>query len=462
MAGANLALPARAARKFDMVSRVVAGVASFIRAAFWPLSAAIVLVALLQPLYLAALGTIDAIAPRAAIERHVRDAFEQGVLGADGRPASLIFRGGEQLTECISLGVGLDPGETSWQAAVTGSYPGGDYSCLGLYRAVTGGPVTWEAYSRYWHGYRVILAPLAAAMPYWLVKGLLALALGGASVLLWRALRDRGDWTVATVFLLPIVCLTDILYVWRTATHTISLIFIFAGTWLWSRLLQRNWGLFPLVVVAAAFGSFFNYIDFLVNPPMMPMLLMFFALLYAREDTRWLPVLAVLAWFVGYGETWAAKWIIAVAFSAHPAAVAADIFAMARFRISGALPGVVIFPLYATAKAYLRALEFPGAVVPAAILIAIVHDGATTSRIDIRGAAWLCSPVLVSVLWFEVLSSHTQWHITPSSRSAAVGIGLILSALLLSMAKRPTMAELGAHLKSAIMLRWSKPELGAG
>ena len=445
-----------------MMSRVLAGVASLIRAAFWPLSAAIVLVALLQPLYFAALGSIDTIAPRAAIEGHVRDAFAQGVLGADGRPASVIFRGGEQLTECISLGVGLDPSETSWQAAVTGSYPGGDYSCLGLYRALTGGPVDWEAYGRYWHGYRIILAPLTAAMPYWLVKAFLALALAGASVLLWRAMRDRSDGTVATVFLLAIICLSDILYVWRTATHTISLTFIFAGTWLWSRLLRRNWGLLPLVLVAAAFGSFFNYIDFLVNPPMMPMLLMFFALLYAREDTRWLPLLAVVAWFVGYGETWAAKWIIAVVLSPHPAAVAADIFGTVRFRVSGALPGVVIFPLFATAKAFLRVLEFPGAVVPAAFLIAIVHYGATASRIDIRRAAWLSSPVLVSVLWFEVLSSHTQWHITPSSRSAAVGVGLILSALLLSMAKRPTMAELGAHLKSAVMLRWSKPEPSAG
>lgn len=438
----------------------MAGVASCIRAAFWPLSAAVLLVALLQPLYFAALGAIDAIAPRAAIERHVREAFEQGVLGVDGRPSLLIFRGGEQLTECISLGVGLDPSETSWQTAITGSNPGGDFSCLALYHAVTGGPVIWEPYNRYWHGYRIILAPLTAAMPYWLVKAFLGLALAGACVLLWRALRDRSDWTVATVFLLTIICLTDILYVWRTATHTISLIFIFAGTWLWARLMQRNWRSFALVLLAAVFGSFFNYIDFLVNPPIMPMLLMFFVLLFAREDAGPLPLLVVLAWFVGYAETWAAKWIIAVAFSSDPAAVAANIFNEAHLRVSGSLPGIVIFPLFATGKAFLRVMEFPGAIVPAGLLIAIVHYGMTTSRIDMRKAAWLSSPVLVSVVWFEALSSHTQWHITPTSRSAAVAVGLMLSALLLSMAKRPTMAELRAHLKSAVMFRWSKSELG--
>lgn len=446
-----------------MAFKAGAAVANFIRAAFWPLSTAVVVVALLQPLYLLALGSIDAIAPRAAIERHVRDAFDEGVLGVDGRPRLFVFRGGEQLTDCIALGVGLDPAETSWQEAISGTYPVGDgeHACSALYRAVTGASVTIGAYDRYWHGYRLVLAPMTAAMPYWLVKVCLGLAVYGAAALLWLALRDRSDAAVATVFLLTIVCLSDFLYVWRTATHTLSLIFIFAGTWLWSQLMQRGWKVFSLVLLSAVFGSFFNYIDFLVNPPMMPMLLMFFALLGAREDTRMLPLLAVLAWFVGYAETWAAKWLIASLFSGHPDAVMASIFDVVRFRVSGALPGVVIFPLYATVKVFLRVLNYPGALVPVAMFIAIVHYSATVSRIDIRKAAWLSSPVLVSVLWFEVLSSHSQWHVTPTSRSAAVAFGIMLSALLLAMETRPTMAELRAHLKSAVMLRWSKPRLSA-
>jgi hypothetical protein len=121
----------------------------------------------------------------------------------------------------------------------------------------------------------------------------------------------------------------------------------------------------------------------------------------------------------------------------------------------------VIFPLYATVKVFLRVLKYPGVVVPAALLIAILHYGATVSRIDIRKAAWLSSPVLVSVLWFEALSSHSQWHITPTSRSAALAFGIMLSALLLAMEARPTMVQLWAHLKSAAMFRWSKAELSA-
>jgi hypothetical protein len=192
------------------------------------------------------------------------------------------------------------------------------------------------------------------------------------------------------------------------------------------------------------------------------MLLMFFALLSDRQDTRMLPLLAVLAWFGGYAETWAAKWAIAGIFSTNPDAVLSSIFDVVRFRVAGTLPGVVIFPLYATVKVFLRVLKYPGVVVPAALLIAIIHYGATVSRIDIRKAVWLSSPVLVSVVWFEALSSHSQWHVTPTSRSAAVAVGIMLSALLLAMEKRPTSAQLRAHLKDAAMFRWSKSGLSAG
>jgi hypothetical protein len=65
------------------------------------------------------------------------------------------------------------------------------------------------------------------------------------------------------------------------------------------------------------------------------------------------------------------------------------------------------------------------------------------------------------VVWFEALSSHTQWHLLPSSRSAAVAFAVMLSSLLLAMAERPTLGQLWEHLKSAVMLRRSKSGLGA-
>jgi hypothetical protein len=73
---------------------------------------------------------------------------------------------------------------------------------------------------------------------------------------------------------------------------------------------------------------------------------------------------------------------------------------------------------------------------------------ATVSRIDWQHALWLCSPVLISVLWFEALSSHTRYHLTVSSRSAAVAMAIMLSAKVIAMQRRPNLPELWAQLQT--------------
>ena len=66
----------------------------------------------------------------------------------------------------------------------------------------------------------------------------------------------------------------------------------------------------------------------------------------------------------------------------------------------------------------------------------------------LKDALWLCAPVLVTVLWFEALSSHTQFHLTVSSRSAAMAIAIVLSAMVISMQRRPNLPELWAQLQA--------------
>jgi hypothetical protein len=430
------------------MGRIAATIANFFRLAFWPLAAAFLVVLLLQPIYIFSLTALGHLTSRERIVAHLNAAFEQGVLADNGNPRSLVFKGGEQLAECISLGSGLDPAETPWQNAISGAYPvfGDTHECEGLHRAAAGATVTWRPYFRYWHGYRVVLAPLESAFPIWVIKLVNALLLAGACWLLWTTLRDTCDQTVATTFLVTFVCLSDALFVWRTSTHSLSLAYIIAGASLFAGALQRNWSPFHLIVLAAAFGSGFNFIDFLVNPPMMPMLIAFFVLLKARANAGLLAIAAVLAWFGGYAETWMAKWAIAYLTLPNSTDVFSTILATAEARTVGAFNGVYLFPLASTVRAFQRALDRAGVVVVILIALAVARYAATVSRIDWRRAFWLSSPVLVSALWFEALSSHTQFHLTPSSRSAAMALAIIVSSAVIAMPRRPAISELYAQL----------------
>ncbi|MFI4960357.1 MAG: hypothetical protein ACHP82_02765, partial [Hyphomicrobiales bacterium] len=294
----------------------------------------------------------------------------------------------------------------------------------------------------------MILAPLVTLFPLWFVKIINALVVAAACAALCIALCKRGGAAVATIFLATFLCLSDVLFIWRTSTHSISLAYILVGSSLFAIALQRDWAPRYLIVMAAVMGSAFNFIDFLVNPPMMPMLIAFFVLLANRRDAGMLALATVIAWFAGYAETWVAKWLLAYLAMPSSAGVVSDILSTIEVRTVGALNGVYLVPLAATLRAYLRALSRFGVIVPILILLAVVHYAATVSRIDWRRALWLCSPALVSLLWFEALSSHTQFHLTVSSRSAAMAFAIFLSAMVMSMQRRPSLPELWAQLQT--------------
>jgi hypothetical protein len=430
------------------MNQVATALAKFFRYVFWPLAASILVVLLLQPIYFISLASLDHILSRQRIADHLIAAFNEGIISDDGNPRALIFRGGEQLTECISLGIGLDRAETSWVTAITGSYPvsGSAHVCQALHQVGVGGAVTWQPYFRYWHGYRLILAPLTSAFPFWMVKAINMLMIVAACALLWIALRNACDTAVATIFLATFVPLADAWSTWRTSTHSISLAYILAGTALFATALRKERRAPALIVMSAALGSVFNFLDFLITPPMMPMLLAFFVLLGSRRESGMLALAVVIAWFFGYSETWIAKWVLAYLSMPESAGVARDVLSTIEARTIGTFNGVDLVPLAATAKVFLRPVDRIEVVFPAIFVLAIVHYSVTASRIDWRRALWLSCPVLVSVLWFEALSSHTQIHVTQSSGSSAVALAIVLAAILMAMQRRPSILDLWDHL----------------
>jgi hypothetical protein len=189
---------------------------------------------------------------------------------------------------------------------------------------------------------------------------------------------------------------------------------------------------------------------------MMPMLMAFFVLLSPRPRAGMLAFAVVAAWFGGYAETWIAKWLLA--YFALPASVnvIADVFTSVELRTVGALNGVYLFPLAATFRVFFRALDRGGIFIVLILALAIAQYAFTVSRINWRRAFWLWSPVLVSAAWFEALTSHSQWHLTQSSRSAAMALAIMLSGLVIAMLRRPTLTELYDQLG----ILWDKRPFG--
>lgn len=181
--------------------------------------------------------------------------------------------------------------------------------------------------------------------------------------------------------------------------------------------------------MAATFGTLFNFVDFLVNPPWMPMLLAFFLVAAGRGAP--IALICVATWFSAYGATWVAKWV--AAFIVEPSFdIKTDVIDTALFRISGDNVKVWHFPLAATAKVFTNAFLSWGMLILLPVLLIF--------RIPLRrpplALAW---PALIPIVWFEILSNHSQIHAFFVSRSAAAAIGVVAAAAL--MAARVTDAR---------------------
>ena len=396
----------------------------------------IVAVVAMLPVYFAAMANLDHVISYEEMRRHYRDAFKTGVLSDEVHPSNHLFTSGDRFTDCIALSVGMQPGISPLTAGILAPVPASDrHPCEDL-RSIAEGQASamqWGQYLRYWHGYRVYYAPLASLLPIYAVKLFnLLLLLGAFAAFCWQSARLIG--AAPTVGLaVPVLFLTDFARVWQVTPHAIGVIFILAGAACFISGIQRRFPDYALVALAAVFGSIFNFIDFLVNPPWMPMLLAFFVVSGMRGRTRWLSTTAMfvaLAWFGGYALTWFSKWLIAY-FVSTEVDVVANVSAMVLFRLDGDNAKVVHWlfaPTFKVIVAVISSWGLPFFIAFLAIFIQNIRAGSFRWQ-----AFWpLAWPALIPALWFEILSNHTQIHARVSSRSEAAAFGVLIAAALLA------------------------------
>jgi hypothetical protein len=463
--------PRDPARSTAIVPRQPAG-AGFIaelRRAAPALWIAVGLVLLLQPLFVLALTAAHGDARLDHIKSEVRDAFAAGVLADNNRPANWIDRGGHQFTECVALNLALDPQPEALAAALQPSlqFRMGS-ACSELHRFVAGEPVDGSmSYSRYWHGYRVYLWPLLSRLTLHELRLVNVLLILATTVIFALGLRAAIGPAPAAVLLVAVIGLTDLWRIYVITTHALSMALILAGSgvfaWLYGR--RPNAGL--ALMTAAMLGALFNFIDFLINPPVMPMLLAFIVMAAAPPRPVWqvaggrpagltLAILTAASWFGGYALTWGAKWFLAVALADDPMATAAGILGQIGFRLYGLEEGSRIFrvPLVPSIEMIGTALIAYGLPLVAAVAALVAaHVRAHRENFDRARFLALAAPVAIAFIWFELLSNHTQAHPHFVYRSAATAIGILLAAALLATPVALTRKRAAQHLRA--MLRWA-------
>jgi hypothetical protein len=275
-----------------------------------------------------------------------------------------------------------------------------------------------------------------------------ALALVVAAAIFFIGLWAALGILPATVFFVVFLALTDVWRIWVITTHALSMALIFAGVGIFALVHRTTKDADIAIVLAAVFGSLFNFVDFLVNPPLMPMLLSFVVIAIERTmigtrssqpigkpPERPLGVLTAASWFGGYGLTWITKWVLATCLSDHPGQTAVTILKQIAFRIDGLEQGsrMILLPLIPTIEMFGTALVSFSAIVVVIIAIPIlIHTHEHRSGFQRCNFNSLISPTSISFVWFELLDNHTQLHPRFVYRSASAAIAILLTAMVIA------------------------------
>lgn len=425
-----------------------------------------VIVFALQPVFYGAVVFVDDLVSPSRTWQHIADGFAVGALAESLKKGNILISGGDRYTECIGIGVGLEPDKSRFERGLMASYPDGrGKPCEGLLAGQSDpGAAAWTPYARYWHGYRVYSAPAISALPFVAFRLLNLVLLVLVIFSACRACAALLGGTTALALFAPVLFLSDLWKLFRVTPDAVSVFVIFLSIAMFARALRLGRSDLVLIAIAAISGSVFCFVDLLRTPPWTPMVFAFLTLAGRRpgerRDAGWLAALVVVVWFGGYAATWCAKWVIV--YLTNPGFdIVGDVLYESKIRTLGEDGEVVRVPLYSSIRVFGVALASWFLPVLAWLVAGFIRF-ARPWPIDWRKFWLLASPVLVCIVWFEVVNEHSQTHAAFTCRSAAAAIGVLLAAAVL--ASETEKVSLRAFLRSLIRptaAKWRQLEAGS-
>lgn len=260
--------------------------------------------------------------------------------------------------------------------------------------------------------------------------------LGASIAAFFLILRTRTSTLGAALFAAVLLIGTDILVTPNDGPHGVAAIAVFASGAVLLVALDRRPSLGTVAVVSSASAGLIAIVDvFTMGTVSWVMTTALVGVAMHDKGARsWAllrPIaLGALTWGVGYTLTWVSKWVLA-GFSVGFSEVWDRVVNQVLFRTRGEVDWIELGLGNTTelvVSAWLQ--RTVGAVIAGVVLgwfgYAVVRLVRSSS--PLWSLIILCSPALLSVIWFEIMQNHTQIH-QWFAGTRGVGIGLAVVVL---------------------------------
>lgn len=276
-------------------------------------------------------------------------------------------------------------------------------------------------YARYWHGYLVILRPLLVMFSYSAIRIVLLILMIILVTILLALLYKKIDLTIAIIFIVGLFSIGVF-----TITNSIneSLIFIFTYIVAIILLLKKD-KIKDICMFFFIIGSITNFIDLLTAPLIsLGIVGTIYFLLMQKEDnnitiTKYIKeILKIcISWALGYGLTWATKWLLTqVLFDRNLISQAIE-QAIYRTKIPKGTDGVLRYTIKSVIDRNLEYLtkNVIFSIITAGVIFVIYNLVRNLKiNIDFKSNVKKCIPYIVMfflpIVWYILLKQHSMIH----------------------------------------------------
>ena len=283
-----------------------------------------------------------------------------------------------------------------------------------------------STYSRYWHGYQVLLCPLLALFSYPTIRSLNMLFETAAVLLLLYLLVRRGMDRLCLPFLVMWMCLSP-----ATLFNSLQYSAVFYSMMGACIVLVWRHDELDAMSRSAVFtvcGVLVAYLDLLTYPLValgVPLIL-YLSMDSSRDLTLGRRAGQVLlysaAWCIGYGGMWASKWVITSLVTDED--VIATALSTAAFRASHSYD-TQEYTLLGTVRlnaAHLASAVVVGSVLIAVVLFFVLRARCGTARPNAAALVAIAVVCCYPFVWYAVLMNHSAIHHWMTYRELVIAV----------------------------------------
>lgn len=296
-----------------------------------------------------------------------------------------------------------------------------------------------NGYSRYWHGYQILLRPLLVLFNYFEIRYLNTFILFALFFKVMQTLNNKINASAAWSFFTAVMC-TKFFIVPMSLQFTNMIMLMLVSILLADKIFcntpknlfdSKSADTNNLYIFTFILGSITVFLD-LLTTPILPvgMAIIFIFLHYYQKSKLFIPnktiIYAFIAWTAGYVSTWASKWILATIICQQN--IIAQALHQVLFRVAGDGAKYEVHRL-SMLESNIKMLFQPFGHTPKVIIISLIvitciilirYFRKNDINKDLTKKLLLFS--LLPYLWYLMAANHSQIHSWFTYRSQIITV----------------------------------------